>query len=114
MPQFYSNIDVLVAPSVWAESFGLITREAVLAGVWVVASNKGGLAEDITPGINGDVFSTDSLNELVSILKKLDKDPRHYQQQRDTAAIQIRTINEQVSELESIYESIIARQKVFY
>ena len=78
-----------------------------------MASNKGGLAEDITPGTNGDVFSTDSLNELVSILKKLDKDPRHYQQQRDTAAIQIRTINEQVSELESIYESIIARQNVF-
>ena len=114
MPQFYSNIDVLVAPSVWAESFGLITREAVLAGVWVVASNKGGLAEDITPGINGDVFSTDSLNELVSILKKLDKEPDLYQHLRDTAAIQIRTINEQVSELESIYESIIARQKVFY
>jgi glycosyltransferase involved in cell wall biosynthesis len=113
MPQFYSNIDVLVAPSVWAESFGLITREAVLAGVWVVASNKGGLAEDITPGINGDVFSTDSLDELVSILKKLDKEPCHYQQQRDTDAIQIRSINEQVSELESIYESIIDRQNVF-
>jgi glycosyltransferase involved in cell wall biosynthesis len=104
MSHFYSQIDVLVAPSVWAESFGLITREAVLAGVWVVASNKGGLAEDINQGINGDIFSTDSVDELVSILKKLDGEPNYYQQQQSTEATHIRTINEQVSELESIYE----------
>ena len=108
MPHFYSQIDVLVAPSVWAESFGLITREAVLAGVWVVASNKGGLAEDINQGINGDIFSTDSVDELVSILKKIDDKPNYYQQQQSTEATHIRTINEQVSELESIYEAISA------
>ena len=73
-----------------------------------MASNKGGLAEDIKQGINGDIFSTDSIDELVSILKKLDDKPNYYQQQQSTEATHIRTINEQVSELESIYEAISA------
>lgn len=111
MPEFYSSIDVLVAPSLWPESFGLITREAVLAGVWVVASNKGGLAEDISQGINGDVFSTDNLDELVFILKKLDKEPNCYRQPVSETT-SIRTLDEQVRELESLYDNILNRQKV--
>lgn len=107
MPEFFSRIDVLVAPSLWPESFGLITREAVLAGVWVVASNKGGLAEDIRPGVDGDVFSPHNIDELVTILKKLDQEPERYQQQRVPEANHIRLIDEQVSELESLYETIL-------
>jgi glycosyltransferase involved in cell wall biosynthesis len=112
MPEFFSQIDVLVAPSLWPESFGLITREAALAGVWVVASNKGGLAEDIRSGVDGDVFSPDNIDELVSILKKIERQPEKYQQQCVPAAARIRSIDEQVSELESFYENILNEQKV--
>ncbi|WP_250123002.1 glycosyltransferase [Chroococcidiopsis sp. CCMEE 29] len=112
MPEFYSQIDVLIAPSLWPESFGLISREAILAGVWVVASNKGGLAEDIRPGVDGDVFSPHHINELVAILKKLEREPESYQQQVAEAKY-IRRIDEQVSELESIYDTILNQQKVF-
>lgn len=110
MPEFFSRIDVLVAPSLWSESFGLITREAALAGVWVVASNKGGLAEDISQGINGNIFSTESVDELVLILTKIDREPNCYQQQHIAEATHIRRINEQVSELESIYDRIFDSQ----
>jgi glycosyltransferase involved in cell wall biosynthesis len=41
MYKFYSKVDVLIAASIWPESFGLVTREAAAAGVWVVASNIG-------------------------------------------------------------------------
>lgn len=106
MVDFYSQIDVLVAPSLWSESFGLITREASLAGVWVVASNKGGLAEDIHPGITGDIFSPDDINELIEILKRIEQQPEKYQQQLKCDTQHIRRIEEQVIELEAIYESI--------
>jgi glycosyltransferase involved in cell wall biosynthesis len=109
MPEFYSEIDALVAPSLWPESFGLITREAILAGVWVVASNKGGLAEDIRSGINGDVFSPTHIDELVQILQKIDREPKKYQQQLVVEANHIRNIDEQVSELESLYDNIIGK-----
>ncbi|MEY4841159.1 MAG: hypothetical protein RLZZ374_2067, partial [Cyanobacteriota bacterium] len=35
MAEFYASQDVLVAPSTWPESYGLVTREALSAGLWV-------------------------------------------------------------------------------
>ncbi|WP_445673334.1 glycosyltransferase [Pseudomonas ceruminis] len=52
----YRKIDVLFAPSMWPESFGLVTREAVASGCWVVASNMGGIGEDIVQNENGYVI----------------------------------------------------------
>ncbi len=106
MPEFFSNIDVLLAPSLWTESFGLITREAVQAGIWVVAANKGGLAEDIRPGIDGDVFSPEYTNEFVAILQRIDREPEKYHQSVPPAN-HIRTIEQQVTELESLYDEIL-------
>ncbi|MBF2066009.1 MAG: glycosyltransferase [Calothrix sp. C42_A2020_038] len=110
MSEFYCQIDVLVAPSLWSESFGLITREATLAGVWVVASNKGGLAEDILPGVNGDLFSPDDINELVTILKRIEQAPELYQQQVVSDTSKIRKIEDQVNELTTIYQSLVPLQ----
>jgi glycosyltransferase involved in cell wall biosynthesis len=106
MPDFFSNIDVLLAPSLWTESFGLITREAVQAGVWVVAANKGGLAEDIRPGIDGDVFSPEGIDELVAILQRIDREPDKYHQSVPPAN-DIKTIEQQVTELEKLYDEIL-------
>ncbi|BAZ07217.1 glycosyltransferase [Calothrix sp. NIES-3974] len=107
MPEFFSNIDVLIAPSLWPESFGLITREATLAGVWVVASNKGGLAEDIITGVNGNIFDPEDINDLVNILQSLDQDIHKYQQQLTLTSHQIRKISEQVEELVGLYDSVL-------
>ncbi len=43
----YADLDVLLAPSLWPESFGLVTREARTAGLWVVASDRGAIGEEI-------------------------------------------------------------------
>ena len=104
--EFYSGIDVLLAPSMWPESFGLVTREAAAAGVWVVASNKGALAEDLLPGVNGDVFNPDNIEELIEILSNIDREPQKYQQliMKD---IPIRTTEQQVKELKDIYQKIL-------
>ena len=47
MQEFYQSIEVLIAPSIWPESFGLVTREALSAGVWVIAAESGALAEPV-------------------------------------------------------------------
>ncbi|MEO0927720.1 MAG: tetratricopeptide repeat protein [Cyanobacteria bacterium J06643_13] len=103
--EFYSTIDVLIAPSMWPESFGLVTREAAAAGVWVVASNKGALAEDLVSGANGDVFNPNDIEELIDVLLKIDREPELYQQliERD---IPIRTTQQQVRELNKIYHNL--------
>ncbi len=75
---FYESIDVLIAPSIWPESFGLVTREAALQGVWVVAADAGGMAEDVVDGETGFVFPMGDVEECTKILKNLNKDAAHY------------------------------------
>jgi glycosyltransferase involved in cell wall biosynthesis len=56
MDAFFEGIDVLLFPSQWKESFGLTVREALARDVWVIATDSGGAAEEIVPGVNGDLI----------------------------------------------------------
>ncbi|NEM98893.1 glycosyltransferase family 4 protein [Pontibacter burrus] len=42
---FYSSASLFVCPSVWEEPFGMVIAEAMLSGVPVIASNRGGIPE---------------------------------------------------------------------
>ncbi|BAZ45970.1 putative glycosyltransferase [Chondrocystis sp. NIES-4102] len=103
--KFYASIDVLIAPSMWPESFGLVTREAAAAGVWVVASNKGALAEDLIDGVNAHVFNPDQVENLISILQNIDRNATFYLQEVSKPT-SIRTTEQQVKELINIYQSV--------
>ena len=70
---FYASIDVLIAPSIWPESFGLVTREAALQGVWVVAADAGGMAEDVVHGETGFVFPMNDVEKCTEILHDLNE-----------------------------------------
>jgi glycosyltransferase involved in cell wall biosynthesis len=59
MDAFFAGIDVLLFPSQWKESFGLTVREALLRGVWVIATEGGGPAEAIADGVNGTLIPLD-------------------------------------------------------
>ncbi len=109
MPEFYAGIDVLVAPSLWPESYGLVTREAAAAGVWVVAAKAGGLAEDLRPGIDSHIFTPGALDELVTILQELDANPARYRQPVPVAAEHIRSVAAQVDELDALYRALLQR-----
>ena len=76
MPEFYSTQDVLVAPSIWPESFGLVSREALSAGLWVIASDAGALAEPLknSPEILGSVVIPNDAQDLADALTRVPKD----------------------------------------
>jgi glycosyltransferase involved in cell wall biosynthesis len=69
-----ANVWALVAPSLWAEPFGLIAIEAMLRGVPVVASDSGGFRENIEAGESGLLFLPGSIaaltDRLVSIARR--------------------------------------------
>lgn len=53
---FFADIDVLLFPTQWKESFGLTVREAIARNVWVIATDAGGVVEDIAAGRNGTII----------------------------------------------------------
>ena len=71
MEAFYAEQDVLLAPSTWPESYGLVTREALSSGLWVVASAVGALADSIRDGENGHRVTAGNSVALIQILEKL-------------------------------------------
>lgn len=66
----YLAADVLVLPS-RQEAYGAVVGEALMAGCPAVVSKKIGAKALIRPGQNGDCFSPDSSEELVSALRRV-------------------------------------------
>jgi glycosyltransferase involved in cell wall biosynthesis len=98
----YKNIDVLFAPSVWPESFGLVTREAAACGCWIVASSLGGIGEDVGPE-NGFVIEP-TKSALIDTLKKLDRSPKKY---KGLSSIgKVRYSSDQARELVTIIDEV--------
>jgi len=96
----YQKIDVLFAPSLWPESYGLVTREAAACGCWVVASNLGGISEDIIEGKTGYKVEPE-IGGLSEIIAKISKDKKQYKALAEKTGI--RFANQQVDELIGIY-----------
>ncbi|WP_341527222.1 glycosyltransferase family 4 protein [Nostoc sp. UHCC 0302] len=73
--EFFSNIDVLVVPSLWQEPLGRTVLEAYAHGVPVIGSNKGGIPEIIEEGRTGFVFNTEHLETLKNHIVKFINTP---------------------------------------
>jgi glycosyltransferase involved in cell wall biosynthesis len=103
----YGQIDVLIAPSVWPESFGLCVREAVTYGNWFVVSDRGALPEAVLPDVNGFVIDLNDPQALPEMLKKLQGEmPRFLQP--PAAAPHIATMRENTAALCGIFNEILA------
>jgi glycosyltransferase involved in cell wall biosynthesis len=104
--ELYAALDVLLAPSIWPESFGLVAREAQAQGLWVIASDRGALAESVEPGVNGFVVDVANTRGLTEVLKKLDADVVRYKSPPPPASAPLRTAADQGKELAEVYRSI--------
>ena len=100
----YSKIDVLFAPSTWPESFGLVTREAAACGCWIVASNLGGIGEDIIENKNG--YLVEPTQKMLK--KALENINLSAKKHKKLSSIEIKRVSsEQVIALKNIYFSAI-------
>jgi GT2 family glycosyltransferase/glycosyltransferase involved in cell wall biosynthesis len=75
MPAILEDIDVLVVPSTWIENAPFIIREAFAAGVPVIASNLGGMAEMVRDGVDGLLFPAGDSAALAAALRRLIENP---------------------------------------
>ena len=66
------DVDCVVLPSQWPETFGLVTREALALGIPVVATRVGALAQPLVDGVNGFTLDEDdAAPELAAVLCRL-------------------------------------------
>lgn len=69
--ELFLQCDVLVAPSTWVETFGLVVLEAFAAGMPCIVSQAGALAELVDAGRTGLVVSRSSAGELADAMGAL-------------------------------------------
>ncbi|RVU19137.1 HAD-IA family hydrolase [Methylobacterium oryzihabitans] len=105
--ELYANADVLVAPSTWPESFGLVSREAAASGCWVVASRLGAMGEVVRPGENGFLVDVAGPDDLTGVLRRIDADPDRYTRPPAHRPA-LRTADDQGRELLEIYAALLA------
>lgn len=61
----------VVIPGGWPEPFGRVAVEAFAHGTPVIASDIGGVAEIVEPGVNGDLFVSGDATDLAGRLDRL-------------------------------------------
>ena len=66
-----ANYDFCVVPSLWLETGPLTVLEAFAAGIPVIGSHLGGIAELVQDGVDGLLFEPGNSQELSSILQRL-------------------------------------------
>lgn len=104
----YARTDVLVAPSTWPESFGLVSREALNAGCWVVASTLGAMGDEVVSGVNGFLVDVAKPDDLLQVLRTIDDNPGIYKTSPDQAG-PMRTADEQSEDLVGRYRRMMSR-----
>lgn len=75
LSQVMAELDVLVVPSTWYENTPFVILEALEAGVPIIASNLGGMAELIEEGRNGFLFESGNADALAAVLRRCLAEP---------------------------------------
>lgn len=69
---FFSEIDLLVVPSIWNEPFGRVVQEAFACGVPVIGTDRGGIPEALGPGNPAGLrFEAGNSTQLAAIVRQI-------------------------------------------
>lgn len=100
-----AETDILVIPSLWHETFSLVALEAFAAGVPVIASRLGGLAERINHGQDGFLFRPGDPDDLARYLQLLIDEPTALESLRRNVRPP-KPITQVVGEVEKLYQEL--------
>jgi glycosyltransferase involved in cell wall biosynthesis len=105
----YGSFDVLVAPSIWVEPFGLVAAEAVIRGVPVIASNSSGFEEVVNDGVNGLLFRRGDVQSLKLAMQRLVYDRRLVKELQVNCGV-AKTIDRYAIEVEGLYWTCLEKR----
>jgi len=111
--EVYSQIDVLVVPSIWYENAPLVIQEAFCTKTPVIASDIGGIPELVVNMRNGLLFKNGDVKSLLSQMCKVIDNPlliKKFQKNIED----MKTIEKNAEELEGIYRHCISKKHKTY
>ena len=103
----YRQMDVLLFPSLWNESFGLTVREAIARDVFVLSSDCGGPGEAIVHGENGLLFPKGDLAAFRKQLHCVLDEQETFKNYRASNTGDLRSLAAQAEELADAYRRIL-------
>jgi glycosyltransferase involved in cell wall biosynthesis len=106
-----ADIDVLIVPSLWYENAPLVIQEAFAARTPVITTNLGGMAEAVTHEVNGLLFERNNAEDLARQLRRIANEPELLEQLKQGIP-PVKTVDEEVTELEAIYQDLIIKQRM--
>ncbi len=104
-----SKIDVLVVPSIWYENSPLVIQEAFLAGIPVITSDIGGMAELVEDGKDGFTFEVGDVEALKKLMNRIVEDPEVLNG-LDVSDEKVRSIQEDAKFVMSVYREVAANE----
>ena len=111
LPGILAGLDLLVVPSRWHETYSLVAREALWAGVPVIGTRLGALPEVIQDGLNGYLVPPGDVGALAQALRRAAAHlPELKANARLTAAAP--SLADHVTRLEEHYRQLIERVRL--
>ncbi len=104
--QVLTEIDVLIVPSIWLENSPLVIQEAFLAGIPVITSNIGGMAELVTDGVNGFLFEAGDADSLLRCIHKIIDNPILLNE-LTVSSQDVRSIEEDAMFVHNVYQRVL-------
>lgn len=101
-----AQVDVVVVPSLWYETFSFIVSEAFIAGAPVVASRLGPLADRVRDGADGLLAPPGDVDAWRAALQRLVDEPDLLARLRANVRPPM-TLEEHVDRLESLYAQLV-------
>lgn len=106
LPERYGGIDVLLAPALWHEAFGLTVREALAAGRPVLVSRVGGLQDAVVDGEQGFVLEPGDVAGWARTIERLAGNRKLVAELGQKARARARSFAGMAAELSRIYSGL--------
>ena len=101
-----ADTDVLVVPSRWYENTPFVMLEAFAAGVPVLATDLGGLAELVEDEVSGELFPVGDAADLGRRIARLAREPERLASYR-RAIPHVKSIEENAAEIDAVYAELL-------
>ncbi len=112
LPKLLADIDVLAAPALWHEAFGLTVREALAAARPVLVSRVGGLQDAVQDGVQGLVLPPGDVPAWTAALRGLATAPQRVASMARSARVRARGFAAMAADVVAVYQTAIARREL--